>query len=167
MSGRVEVWRPVPGYEGIYEVSDAGSVRSFCHGYGRMLKPIHDQDGYSRVGLYRNGKQRRVFIHRLVAEAFIGPPPAGLHVAHRDGSRTNNSASNLRYATAAENNADKVAHGRVSHGERNGSAVLTASQVLAIRRFNGPTAHAARLFGIGKTQARAIRARLSWTHLED
>ena len=120
----VELWRWVPGYEGIYEVSNMGRVRSvdrLLYHYnwrakanrahkikGRMLRPGKASHGYFTVALGR-GNSRTV--HSLVAEAFIGPRPEGCEVLHADGSRDNNRAANLRYGTRSENNLDAVKHG--------------------------------------------------------
>jgi hypothetical protein len=120
----VELWRWVPGYEGIYEVSNMGRVRSvdrLLYHYnwrakekrahkakGRMLRPGKASHGYFTVALGRGNSRT---IHSLVAEAFIGPKPEGCEVLHADGSRDNNHISNLRYGTRSENNLDAVKHG--------------------------------------------------------
>lgn len=105
-----EQWRPVVGYEGIYEVSDHGRVRSldrFNHigrrYRGRVLRPSTDRGGYQRVVLSQNGNCKTAKIHSLVLEAFVGPRPDGLHVCHGDSNPANNHLSNLRYATQSEN----------------------------------------------------------------
>ena len=104
-----EIWKAVPGYEGLYEVSDLGRVRSFARGVnGRLLKPGKASNGYFTVCLGR-GKSRT--LHSLVAEAFIGPKPSGQEVLHKDGTRTNNCVHNLRYGTRAENIRDAVVQG--------------------------------------------------------
>lgn len=104
-----EIWKPVPGYEGLYEVSDQGRVRSFARSVsGRLLKPGKASNGYFTVCLGR-GKSRT--LHSLVAEAFIGPKPIGQEVLHEDGTRTNNCVSNLRYGTRADNIRDAVKQG--------------------------------------------------------
>ena len=123
---RDEHWLPIPGYEGLYEVSDQGRVKSldrmrpFQDGYrpirGRVLKPWQPKAG-SRLGywsvlLSRDGAVKHRAIHSLVAEAFIGPRPEGMHVCHDDGDLHNNRVENLRYDTPSENSRDVVRHGR-------------------------------------------------------
>lgn len=112
-------WRAVPGFEGVYEVSDLGRVkrvrpgRGTRLGTGGILKPIlSSRDGYARVSLSVDGRVQVHTIHSLVAKAFIGPPQPGLEVCHCDGNPGNNRVGNLRWDTHAENNLDVVRHGR-------------------------------------------------------
>lgn len=109
---------PVIGYEGRYEVSDMGNVRSLdrirSHGKrwrGRTLKPIPMPRGYLLVNLWFDNKQRMFLIHRLVLTAFVGPAPEATEALHADGDPTNNSLSNLSWGTHSENMLDQVAHG--------------------------------------------------------
>lgn len=103
----MEQWKAVAGYEGIYEVSDLGSIRSLDRKNslgrsikGRALKPAGVR--YLKVVLYVEGKRRTVTVHRLVAEAFIGIPQ-GMHVDHIDGDKHNNRLSNLQVLSQLEN----------------------------------------------------------------
>ena len=96
-------WRAVPGFEGMYEVSSAGSIRSLgfqtSTGYrkGQVLKASLTS-GYPAVSLVKDGKKRTVRIHQIVCEAFHGPAPSPKHeVAHNDGVRAHSWASNLRW----------------------------------------------------------------------
>lgn len=113
-----ERWLPVPTYEGKYEVSDLGRVRSLSrvtsHGRrrrGLVLRPIPRTTGYLQVDLWHDNTQRAFVIHRLVLWAFVGPAPAGLEALHGDGDPTNNALTNLRWGTRSENSLDQVAHG--------------------------------------------------------
>lgn len=109
-----ETWRPVVGYEGLYEVSDIGRVASLPKWHfrdRRILKSWHDEDGYPSVNLCASGSRRRYAMHVLVAEAFVGPRPDGLMVRHLDGKPTNNQPANLQWGTAKENVQDMLAHG--------------------------------------------------------
>ena len=118
----LEQWKPVNGYEGIYEVSSHGRVRSldrtvnYSSGQVRRLKgkvrrtPLN-QDGYPRVNLSHQGKDKTRYVHSLVAEAFIGACPEGMEVCHSDGNKTNNHVANLRFGTSSDNELDKVRHG--------------------------------------------------------
>lgn len=115
-----EQWRPVPGWEGYYEVSDAGKVRSLPRtitrkdGFamkiaGRDLKPSKTPSGHRRVHLSRVGEPPTVaLVHRLVLEAFVGPCPDGLEGCHWDDDPSNNNLSNLRWDTHQENMNDKA-----------------------------------------------------------
>lgn len=128
---QVTSWKPVTGYEGLYEVSSCGRVRSLGFqtpaGYrkGRVLKPSVSDSGYSLVTLARDGSRKSAHVHRLVCEAFNGPQPSSLHeVAHNDGDAQNNAASNLRWDTRSGNQHDKIAHGTLACGDRHGMVVL-------------------------------------------
>lgn len=124
MNATQEQWRPVVGFEGIYEVSDHGRVRSLDRmvashsglqrqAPGRVLRPWKSNRGdYPKVGLSAPTGFRKEFIHVLVLEAFVGPRPEGLVCCHNDGDSSNNRLSNLRWDTYSANNHDLVKHGR-------------------------------------------------------
>ena len=100
------VWKAIPGYDGQYEVSDTGAVRSTNYrrtGNTKELKPIPSGKGYLMVGLCKNGKMHWEKIHRLVASLFIPNPENKPQVNHLDGVKTNNVVSNLEWATGGEN----------------------------------------------------------------
>lgn len=109
----VERWLPVPGYEGLYEVSDQGHVRSVPrHGTrGGALRPWLDRKGYAMVRLYRGARQKGLSTHRLVLLAFVGPPGPGQQCRHLDGDSSNNRLANLAWGTRSENARDRVRHG--------------------------------------------------------
>ena len=127
-----EEWRPIAGFEGVYDVSSEGRVRSLPRvvEYGGTRKGIsrnapgriltaRRQTHYPNVSLYTGNKNRVVrLIHRLVLEAFVGPRPDGMHACHNDGNRLNNSVSNLRWDTITENNRDIVRQGRNSNANK-------------------------------------------------
>lgn len=138
-----EEWRPVPGHAG-YEASSHGRVRSKDrditqdHGggnmytrrlKGRMLKGRPGFAGY--VGVSLAGRAMRV--HQVIALTFIGPPPPGHEVRHKDGVPTNCRASNLEYGTRAQNIADSIRHGTKPRGEMLSAAKLTDSAVVSAR----------------------------------
>lgn len=116
-----EQWRKIPGYEGAYEASNLGRVRSVDREIigrwgphlrrGRILREFVDQDGYLRVAPSLHGKARSVGVHRLVLLAFVGPRPDGYVALHADGNPANNSPSNLSWGTYSDNTFDAVAHG--------------------------------------------------------
>lgn len=108
-------WKEVPGYEGIYEVSDKGIVRSvdrLCKS-GRPAKGViratySDKDGYKRVGLYRDGKGAQFGVHRLVASAFLPKEIGKIYVNHKNGIKDDNRLENLEWCTAKENSRHAV-----------------------------------------------------------
>lgn len=113
-----ERWRVIPGWEGLYEISDMGTVRSLDHHgrrqfhRGRVLKPRPSGQGqYPAVGLHRDGEKVDRYVHHLVLLTFVGPRPEGMHTRHLNGDQTDNRLINLAYGTPVENAADKVGHG--------------------------------------------------------
>lgn len=101
---------PVPGFP-TYEIDAEGNVYNIKT--GRCLKATPNRNGYYKVGLYRNGKADRhvKYIHRLVAEVFLGVCPDGLVVRHGDGNKAHNAVDNLSYGTHKDNYDDAVRHG--------------------------------------------------------
>ena len=118
------LWKSIPGYEGFYEVSDLGCVRSIERtvAYGRhgkttyksrLLKPTLTKKGYPLVGLARQGAIWSAYVHHLVLLAFVGERPeadARSEIRHLDGDKTNNSLANLVYGTIHENWEDRRRH---------------------------------------------------------
>jgi hypothetical protein len=129
MTNPAERWRPVVGYEGFYEVSDLGRVRSLPHWRrskansrsfhaGRLLRLPIASGGYPQAHLSMDGRTRCIHVHRLVAAAFIGGCPDGQLVRHLDGDPANNVLANLSYGTPHENQLDKVRHGRCHNARK-------------------------------------------------
>lgn len=108
----MDVWLPVVGFNG-YEVSDQGQVRSLLRATPRILKPgssgTAQHKGYPMV-ILAPGRHKR-YVHRLVADAFLGPCPDGQEVRHKDGDYSNCAAENLEYGTSHQNHVDAVTHG--------------------------------------------------------
>lgn len=169
-----ETWLPVSGYEGLYEVSDAGRVKSLVKRntkYRRFLNPCTRSDGYLTVGLFNsNGVPTNVLVHRLVLTAFRGEAP-GMQAAHLNGVRSDNRLSNLTWATAAINASHKLLHGTAPQGERNGAAYLNESTVVALRREyrRGSRTHGctalARKYGTTPSNVWLIVTRQHWKHV--
>jgi len=134
-----EIWKPVIGYEGIYEVSRSGLVRALQavrqHKPGRILKPKTTNMGYLEVGLYKDRKRHWYLIHRLVAVAFLPPQPTPKHeVNHINSNRADARAENLEWVTKSENAKHGLKYGnRNNHGEYHSRAKLTWEQVREIR----------------------------------
>jgi hypothetical protein len=103
-------WRPAPGYEGLYDISNTGLVWS--RHVERPMSPRINPQGYRGVNLSIADQIRSFLVHRLVMAAFVGPCPEGMVIRHLDGDPSNNSVDNLRYGTYSENAYDRVLHGR-------------------------------------------------------
>lgn len=105
-----EEWRPVVGYEGYYEVSDQGRVRSlhcgrYRHGY---VLTLGRRNGYCFVALCRDGIGKKRPVHQLVLEAFVGPKPQGQQTRHLNSVRHDNRVENLAWGTHRENCDDRL-----------------------------------------------------------
>jgi hypothetical protein len=131
-----ETWRPIPGYECLYEVSDLGRVRSLprkggnnrTYG-GKILKLILSAP-YLNVALSHDGIEAKHRVHSLVMLAFAGPRPVGQEVRHGPGGALDNRLTNLCYGTPAENSADMVRDGTVVLV---GAAALNSAKTACLR----------------------------------
>lgn len=176
-----ERWRAVPGYEGSYEVSDRGRVRSmarnvpsrwggFRRAPGKVLSAGRGPGGYWHVVLYKDGEKRQPKVHRLVLAAFAGPCPDGLQVNHKNRDPSDNRLENLEYVTALENvrHAHRVGPPTLGRGETHALAKLTPEVVDAIRRAPEGRHTAATLaerFGVHVSTIYRVRKRERWKHL--
>jgi hypothetical protein len=180
-----EQWKPVVGFEGIYEVSSLGRVRSIdryvATGYegkgsrlvpGRLLKTQQDKGGYRTLDLRSAGQGNIRYpckVYRLVAEAFIGQSPSPLHVVnHINGIKTDDRPENLEWITQAENMSHAGKHGLMRHGERCHLSKLTDVQVISIRRLRKLGATLSELafwFDISAPTVSAIINGKTWKHL--
>lgn len=155
-----EVWQPVSGSDGQYEVSNRGRVWS--NQTNRLLRLSVANTGYHQVNL--GGSVRHV--QRLVLEAFVGPCPYGHEACHGNGIRTDNNLNNLRWDTRKENMADASKHGTTNRGERCPTSKLKRDQIHAIRAANGTQKEIAIRFGISREHVRDIRSGKKWGWLQ-
>ena len=176
-----EEWRPVPEYEGLYEVSDQGQVRSVDRMViysdrrqrwypGVMLRPAPSGKVVPHlcVALSVNGRPKTRQVHQLVMEAFVGPCPEGQQVRHGPGGSLDNRLVNLCYGTPKENTADRERDGTVPRGETHRHAKLTAVIVLDCRRryAGGETQTAlAAEFGVSVVCIHSAITGRSWSHI--
>lgn len=164
----MERWKWVVGYEGYYQVSDQGRVRSvdrivsFEDGRvrrfpGRLLKlKRHNQYGYPLAAICRGPEKRWRTVHQLVMEAFVGPCPPGKEIRHKQ-RNLRPALSNLRYGTRAENAADMRRHGTVMRGAAHPSAIYSNQLLAKIRRAKGTITEIAARFGVSRTHAWHVR----------
>lgn len=159
-------YRVIENYR-LYRVGNDGSVWSRRWKVGncwetrddwQQLWPTVHKDDYRYVTLHKEGKSRSRKVSVLVAQAFHGVGPKGTECCHRNGVRSDDRARNLRWGTRKANAADRDAHGRTAHGERNGSAKLTAMQVKAIRTLDGRMSHEkiGKTFGVSQVHVSRI-----------
>lgn len=178
-----ETWRPI-SWAPDYEVSDQGRVRSLdrvvnvtANSSETKQRPAHTKRMKGRLlrpgaGRYANVNVngQMAMVHRLVAEAFLGPCPEGQIVRHGPGGPLDNRLCNLSYGTPSDNNgADRLRDGTLPRGTRNGSAKLTEEQVIEIKRrsFAGESrASLGREFGVRPETVSHIATGRSWGWLE-
>lgn len=108
----MEIWKDIPDYEGYYQASNLGNIKSLLFQSNlynkkipreKILKPKVDKDKCSRVDLWKDGKHKTYLSYRLVALTFLGKPKEGMTVNHKDGNRLNNNIDNLEWCTRKEN----------------------------------------------------------------
>lgn len=134
----MEVWKDISGYEGLYQISNEGRVKSLSRKYHpteRILKPSTTQWGYKMAHLFKNGKCWSKTVHLLVAISFIPNPYNLPEVNHRDGIKLNNYDWNLEWMTKQENTDHAIKMGlRKDIGENNNNSKLKEIEVLEIRK---------------------------------
>jgi hypothetical protein len=176
-----EVWRPVVGWEGVYEVSDLGRVKSLARVVmrsngrpqrckERILKASRNHDGYYKVRLICAPRDKTCKVATLVALAFIGPRPEKQVVRHGPGGQLDDSLANLCWGTEKENAADKLRDGTHNRGEQNSGAKLTQEQVLLARKEaaskpRGAIARLAKEWGVHHETLRQAVIGKNWGHL--
>ena len=178
-----ERWRPLPGWQGYYEVSDQGRVRSIDRVVtdkngkamtfrGRVRVASLDTDRYLSVSLCRDSKCESRRVHVLVALAWIGPRPEGMETRHGENGKLDNSLANLCYGTPEENVADKIRDGVTNRGEKNRNCKLTEMQVRVARRACSEAsqpfalmADLAKTWGVGRTTIRNAVSGRKWAHI--
>lgn len=138
-----EVWRPVVGFEGFYEVSSFGRVRSVdrrvpCAGgktrqlKGKLLASKLNAKGYPRVPLCKNNKSGSVLVHRLVAMAFVDNHLSLPCINHKNGDKTDNRPDNLEWCTHRQNSQHALASGLYKVGEKHHGSKHTRDQALMV-----------------------------------
>lgn len=174
-----ELWKPIAGYEALYEVSNYGRVKSLARTClkgtvikkvrERILRPTLMSVGYLKVALSRDGIVCQCYVHRLVAEAFL-PNPLGLpEVNHKDSCRSNSYFENLEWTTSAGNSQHAVANDRMARGAGLPQSKLTPDKVRMIRAelAAGATQQAtAKRYGITQSTLSALALGRTWRHVK-
>jgi hypothetical protein len=178
-----EIWKAVPGFEGHYDVSNQGRIRSYWRRIGKgigngteavldgqpqkILKPVLSR-GYHLVNLYKEGTLYQSAVHKLVLETFVGPCPPGMEGCHNNGKPKNNCLYNLRWDFPINNSLDRIKHGTSGKGEKNAHAKLTEDQVNQIRKMSshGHTQEQlGDLFSVCRVNIHKIIHRKTWKHV--
>jgi hypothetical protein len=169
--------RDIPGYPD-YAITRDGRVWSMTRIdlqnrllIGKWLSPIQGCNNYLSVSLRLAGKTKRVSVHRLVLEAFVGPCPAGMEACHNNGVRTDNRVENLRWDTRKENVRDSRIHGTQIRGASSGQAKLNEDEVRIIFHAYHDGYYTQReiaeAFGVSKSSVEGICQKRTWSHLWD
>jgi len=171
-----EAWRPVVGFEGYYEVSSKGNVRSvdriLSHGRSRRGKSLSlktSKSGHKNIRLCKSGRHHWKWVHRLVLEAFVGSCPDGYLGCHSNGISGDNRLENLRWDTPQANEADKELHGTIMRGAANGMSRLSDAKVSEIRRRLSQGClgkHLAAEFGVTAANISSIAQMKTWRHVQ-
>ena len=150
-----EIWKDISGFEGLYQVSNFGKVRSLernivfkdgrcVHVKEKILKPCTNKKGYLFVRLSKNNKGHEGKVHRLVAQAFIDNPKNKPQVDHIDGNKQNNNVNNLRWATNYENMHNPITFEKnketfCTNGKKNGKPISVYKNGTLLNKFNSIT----------------------------
>ena len=173
----IEEYRDIEGYEGLYQVSNLGNVKSLTrmvyngHNYysvkEKILKPGICNKGYKRNGLSKDNKQKHYATHRLVATAFIPNPEGKPQVNHINGIKDDNRIENLEWNTASENVIHAFDTGLRTKlkGVKHNMVKLTEKDVLEIRASNKTNKILGETYGVSETTVSAVKHRKTWTHI--
>lgn len=179
-----EIWKDIDAYNGLYQVSDTGLVRSLDRTVvgngvdyirkGKLMSLTKNSFGYLKVGFTVDGKTKSISVHRIVAEAFILNPENKKCVNHKDGDKTNNHISNLEWCTYSENSihanktglSDFRKNRKAYSGEKNGNSLLTKEQVIEIKSKYKPYTYSASMlakeYGVSRSCIEHIINNKSW-----
>ncbi|MCE9567436.1 MAG: NUMOD4 motif-containing HNH endonuclease [Planctomycetes bacterium] len=165
----LEYWKPIVGWDELYEISILGTVRRLKTSQGARagvtLRPYVNGKGYWALNLWKDAKQHKYTVHALVAMTFIGPYPDGQEVNHKDSDRNNPRLSNLEYTTPRGN----IIHGRDrlqrEAGVRSHTCILTAEEALAIYSLREHLScdEIGERFGVSRQVASGIVFGRSWS----
>ncbi len=182
-------WFDVFGFEGIYEITRSGMIRSVRRyitykdgrsGYwtdGQRLHPSLSNTGYYYVNLRKDGRLYPRRVHRMLLETFVEPRPVGFECRHLDGNKTNNKLENLKWGTPKENSEDMVRHGTSNkgktflykRGEENPFSRFKNGEVWLIKKILSKTSlpqhRIAKMFKTNQTQISQIKRKQIWGHI--
>jgi len=163
----MEVWKQIKGYEGRYLVSNYGRIKSMPNkswSTERILKPVNQT--YSFIDLCKDGKVKKLTIHRIVANAFIDNPLNKPDVNHINGNKHDNRLENLEWVTKSENQRHAVKLGLINcKGTKNSQSKLSEEKVIKIYNSDMRTSELSKIYNISPSTICDIRHNRSWTHI--
>lgn len=169
-----EIWKDIPGYEGQYQVSNLGNVislRRYCrhtkgyvnHNAPKLRKPHINTSGYYHIRLLKEGLDKSVSVHILVARAFIPNPDGKIQINHIDSNRLNNRVDNLEWCTPRENLLHAYRSGnKKSAGKYNGNSKLNEQDAIQISSLDLPRRVLAEKFGVSLATIDRIKQGKGW-----
>lgn len=172
-----EVWKTIPGFEGLYQASTEGRIRSVdreVHDYkgkprklkGRILKHGVSIHGYYQVSLSLNGKPVKRSVHQLIALTFIGERPEGYDTCHLNGDCKDNTLKNLTYDTKYQNSLD-----RIRNGDFLTNSNFTVEDIVRIRHLHNVEGYyqkdIAKMYGVSRHTILRIINRQSFSYVKD
>jgi hypothetical protein len=170
----MEEWRDIPEWEGLYQASDKGRIRSYpkqtVRGFrkGRVLTPVIKGQRYQAVTLSDKARRTQYLVHVLIAVTFAGARPQGHHTCHKDDNKYNNTASNIYYGTPGDNNRDKVKNGVQPFGSKHHNTKLTDAKVRRIRKeaeAGNTLTTIANKYEVSLSAVWSIVKRKTWRHI--
>lgn len=159
-------WAKIPGWPDYYACRE-GFIASTKKGRLKVMKPMEGEDGHTHVILYKDGKGKKQYVHRLILITFRRKPKPKEESRHINGVPHDNRIENLEWGSKSDNQLDRITHGTSNRGERSGSAKLTENQVLEIReRVGGESLRTlAKEYGVSHTAIRRAANGMKWSHL--
>lgn len=162
------MWKDVKGFEGLYQISSCGCIKSIIRVKDRVLKPCVVGKGYLAVSLRKNNQTYRKYIHQLVCESFCGESTKENKVVnHIDGNKLNNHFTNLEWCSYSSNNKHAYDTGLKNRGEGFYNARLSEADVIQIRKIGkiGTYQEIADCYGVSKATVRDVLMGRTWKHI--
>jgi len=173
----MEIWKDIPGYEGLYQASDFGNIKSLsrkikCKNgklvlfHGKNITPYINNTGYYKVRLHKKNISKTDYVHRIIMKTF--KENKNFHVNHMDNNPLNNNINNLEWCTQKENVNHAMKLNLFPKAEKNGMAKLTNEDVIIIKKLKGKLKQTtiALLYGVDKTCINQIMKGKTWKSIE-
>lgn len=169
METKIEQWKTIPEYEGLYMASNLGNIKSLRFGKEKILKTRQKNSGYLNVNLWKDKKSITMLVHRLVASAFYGALNVSITVNHKDFNKKNNNISNLELMSIRDNIIHAFNNKRRSEaykkGSSNGRSKLVEEDIATIRSLKLTSTQISNIYGVSVTVISSIRNNKSWKHV--